>query len=312
MRSVRYALLVAGGYAVFATLYITLSTEFVGRVAPSVEEAARVETLKGWAFVALTTCTLGFFTHTLFRRIEKSSAQLVQRNEALVTAERRVLASVMAASVAHDSNNALTSCMAELDELVALHLQPPAGPAIARLGACLQRIAQLNERLLDAGRERVRAEQEDVPLQRAVDEAVRILGGHHRMRRIPVKTVVDAAVVLRVQPVVLHQMLMNLLLNAAEATGQHPLVEVRGLRKDAEVWLEVHDNGPGIPQDRRATLFESLTTTKEHGSGLGLFSVKACAESLGGSVEVLDSPLGGACFRVRIPSSSNAPAAARG
>jgi two-component system CitB family sensor kinase len=69
--------------------------------------------------------------------------------------------------------------------------------------------------------------------------------------------------------------------------------------------IEVHDNGPGVPVERRADLFTSLATTKPDGNGLGLFSVKACANGLGGQVEVGDSPLGGALFRIRLPLATS-------
>jgi nitrogen-specific signal transduction histidine kinase len=63
----------------------------------------------------------------------------------------------------------------------------------------------------------------------------------------------------------------------------------------------VHDNGPGIPQERRSSLFDAMTTTKQGGSGLGLFSARTCVHGLGGMLEVAVSPLGGALLRVRLP-----------
>jgi two-component system nitrogen regulation sensor histidine kinase NtrY len=55
--------------------------------------------------------------------------------------------------------------------------------------------------------------------------------------------------------------------------------------------------------ERRERIFEALETTKLDGSGLGLFSVKSCVTALGGTVEVGDSPLGGARFRVHLPEA---------
>jgi signal transduction histidine kinase len=65
--------------------------------------------------------------------------------------------------------------------------------------------------------------------------------------------------------------------------------------------IAVHDNGPGVAVERRAGLFDALVTTKPNGTGLGLFSVKACATALGGRVDVGDSPLGGAVFSIVLP-----------
>lgn len=305
MRSLRYALLVGGSYVVIAVLWITMSTDLVAAISSTVEEQARAEKYKGWGFVFASGMWLGLITFKLFKRIENSAATIVQRTEALVAAERRVLASVMAASVAHDANNALTACMSDLDDLQRARLPTDVQGTVERLGRCLSRLAELNTRLLDAGRQRVRSHQQEVPLQRLAQEAVDVVRSHHRVKHAQVKVLLDPALTMRAQPVLVHQMLLNLVLNAAEATDGHGTVEVRGMRDGNELVLEVHDDGPGVPRERRATLFEALSTTKEHGSGLGLFSVKACAESLGGSVAVGDSPLGGACFTLRLPSTQH-------
>jgi two-component system sensor histidine kinase HydH len=71
---------------------------------------------------------------------------------------------------------------------------------------------------------------------------------------------------------------------------------------DAEsACIEVHDNGPGIPDDAKEAIFEAFYTSKPDGLGLGLVSVKVCADAHHGSVEVFRSDLGGAAFRVRLP-----------
>jgi signal transduction histidine kinase len=66
----------------------------------------------------------------------------------------------------------------------------------------------------------------------------------------------------------------------------------------------VHDSGPGVPAERRQQVFEPLYTTKPNGLGLGLVSVKAAAKLHKGRAEVDTSPLGGACFRMVLITSS--------
>ena len=89
-----------------------------------------------------------------------------------------------------------------------------------------------------------------------------------------------------------------------QAAGEKGIIEARVRGEDNAVVIEVHDNGPGVPPERRAELFSALVTTKPDGNGLGLFSVKACATGLGGRVDVSESPLGGALFRIHLPRSS--------
>jgi signal transduction histidine kinase len=94
--------------------------------------------------------------------------------------------------------------------------------------------------------------------------------------------------------------------------------------EDGTAVLEVGDDGPGIPVEMREQVFDRFVrgdgpadTATSGGSGLGLAIVRAVAHAHGGSVEIGDSPLGGALFRVRIPltrapSATAAPASHRG
>ena len=101
----------------------------------------------------------------------------------------------------------------------------------------------------------------------------------------------------------IQETLLNLVLNAADATGGRGRIEVRSFEEDGAHVLEVHDDGPGVPLDIREEVFRAFFTTKADGNGLGLLSVRACAELHGGTAEIGDSPLGGACFRVTLRSA---------
>jgi signal transduction histidine kinase len=68
----------------------------------------------------------------------------------------------------------------------------------------------------------------------------------------------------------LTQALVNLLLNALEASGEGGLVEIRIVREDGAVQLEVQDDGPGLTAEQQEHLFEAFYTTKTDGTGLGL------------------------------------------
>ena len=74
--------------------------------------------------------------------------------------------------------------------------------------------------------------------------------------------------------------------------------------------LEVDDEGPGIPRDERAAIWEAFQRGSDAatrpGSGLGLALVREAARAHGGDVELETSPAGGALFRVRLPISEDA------
>jgi two-component system, OmpR family, sensor kinase len=106
----------------------------------------------------------------------------------------------------------------------------------------------------------------------------------------------------------LHRMVLNLLDNAVRHTPAGSTIELRLRARADEAVVEVADDGPGVPAELRAQIFERFVrgegpadTAVGGGSGLGLAIVSAVAASHGGSAEVAGSDRGGALFRVRLP-----------
>jgi two-component system NtrC family sensor kinase len=105
----------------------------------------------------------------------------------------------------------------------------------------------------------------------------------------------------------LQQVLVNLLTNAMHAirergaSGEVRLVTF--LEPGGGVAIEVHDDGPGVPRALRSRIFDPFFTTKDEtqGTGLGLAIVYGIVTAHGGSIELLPSALGGACFRLVLP-----------
>ena len=104
------------------------------------------------------------------------------------------------------------------------------------------------------------------------------------------------------------QVLVNLLVNAADALEEHRRAgtDVRLLVEagadDAGVWVAVEDSGPGIPDALAGRLFEPFFTTKgEQGTGLGLALAREYVQGWGGALEARNVPGSGARFVVRLP-----------
>ena len=104
----------------------------------------------------------------------------------------------------------------------------------------------------------------------------------------------------------LGQVLLNLLRNALDAVGAQGEVRVSTTRLPAGAELMVADSGPGIPPELRSRIFEPFFTTKDVGQGSGL-GLAICRQIItdhhGGSLELDESVVGGACFRVVLPLS---------
>ncbi|HVY46252.1 MAG TPA: ATP-binding protein, partial [Minicystis sp.] len=105
----------------------------------------------------------------------------------------------------------------------------------------------------------------------------------------------------------LTQVLLNLLLNAADAVGQAGgRVALRAARAEDKVVLEVEDSGPGVADEMRGRLFEPFATSKEvgKGTGLGLAVCRGLVEAAGGTIAVAErGALGGARFVVELPAA---------
>jgi nitrogen fixation/metabolism regulation signal transduction histidine kinase len=99
--------------------------------------------------------------------------------------------------------------------------------------------------------------------------------------------------------------LTNLLENAAEAAGEGGKILGVTAAGEGRVAIEVHDSGPGLSDQARASLFEPTISFKKRGMGLGLSIARKSALLNGGDIVVVKGELGGAGFRVLLPVSTN-------
>jgi signal transduction histidine kinase len=108
---------------------------------------------------------------------------------------------------------------------------------------------------------------------------------------------------LNADPELLAQALLNLLRNAFRVTAEVPdPIVVLAINRQAggRYWIEVRDNGPGIPAERREDVFLPFYTTHKGGSGVGLSFARQVALAHGGSISAGDAPEGGASIRMII------------
>lgn len=297
--SLQRALLIAGAYFAIAIAYIVSSSRLAALLAPSIGDLQRVETLKGMGFVAVTAIGVFVATRSALVSAERTAAELQRQRDALVATERQALAGMMAATVAHDANNALTALLGMLETI---HPSERDARAFEIARSSALRLVDLNRRLASAAKSQAATDRRAIALGPEVQEIVVALRLHRAVRGCTVRVdVADGLAPLTMSPVLLQQVVTNLVVNAAEATGGKGTVEVRLAQDGEHVTIEVHDDGPGVPVEKRADLFAALHTTKPAGTGLGLYSARACVTAGGGTLTVGDSPLGGACFRVTLP-----------
>lgn len=109
---------------------------------------------------------------------------------------------------------------------------------------------------------------------------------------------------LNLDPVQMQQVLMNLVVNAAQAMANQPgsrEVHLQAMDAVQGVTIVVEDTGPGIPEDKIGTIFNAFYTTKAMGMGIGLSVSKTIVEAHGGSITAERRSPHGARFLVRLP-----------
>ncbi len=117
----------------------------------------------------------------------------------------------------------------------------------------------------------------------------------------------DAWITVRVERSVLCDIVDNLLSNAIEASRHEGLIRISITQKStAEVEMRVSDEGVGMKAQVAARIFERFFSQRSDGGGLGLWTVQAYVDALGGAVDVESVPGQGTTLRVVLPSAAPA------
>lgn len=246
------------------------------------------------------------------REFEKMRAQLHANRGALEAAhaermhsERLATLGRMAAGIIHDFKNPMGVVLGTADLIRA---RDPENPKLARqcdvISKQIERMSTLTRDVLEYARGRTVLEPSTLDLGAWLRE---IAEGHEESyKRGGVKLVVreSETVNVMIDPGRLRRVFDNLLMNAREASRVGDTVTV-SLERDAAggIAVEVLDEGVGIPDEIRRTLFEPFVTAgKDAGSGLGLAISKKIVEDHGATIDVESTPGKGARFRVVLPA----------
>lgn len=219
--------------------------------------------------------------------------------------ERDRLRAALLSSVSHDLRTPLTTILSAAQEMQ----RSPSPDLAATVESEARRLNRFVANLLDMARVEAGAlpmKPEATDLFDAVAGAVHDTRGSLAGHQVEVDIPPDIPLV-RVDPVLLHHILINLLDNAGRYADPGTPVIVRCRSRPDALLLSVIDQGPGIPPGQEARVFETFTRLEgsdraRHGTGLGLAIVKGFAQAMGLEVEAgNESEPRGACFTIRIP-----------
>jgi len=252
----------------------------------------------------------------LFTDISESK----QLHELHLRAERLEAVAALSASLAHEIRNPLASIRSSVEQLARSSHADEDEKFLAQLIVReTDRLSRLLSEFLDFSR--VRATRfTPLDLRAVVAAATRLVEEHPDCGDKADIRIEGESLRVEGDEDLLHRVIYNLVLNAAQAGKEPVSITVRIGRAKADalpagsgiespVILQVEDDGPGIPAELRENLFQPFVTGRKGGSGLGLAIVQRAVDAHKGLV-LVDSGTGGTCFTIYLPAKWSAEEAA--
>jgi two-component system NtrC family sensor kinase len=261
------------------------------------------------------------FTQRLEAMVEERTAQLRAAQGKLLQTDRLASLGQLAASVAHEINNPISGVLnlaMLLQRIVDRHDEVPADRLpefrryLAQVVAETTRVGRIVADLLAFSR-RSRRPETLASIKEIVENTVTLVNHKLELGGVKVELRLDDAVpAIRCDPSQMQQVVMNLVLNAAEATPPGGTVTVASSvdPSGTRLVVEVSDTGSGMAAGVVDKIFDPFFTTKEEGKGvgLGLAVVYGIVQSHGGDIEVRSTVGQGSTFRVLLPLAGSGTA----
>jgi len=241
--------------------------------------------------------------------LESTTRNLKSAQETLVRSERLASVGRLAAGLAHEIGNPIAAVLGFQEILLDGDL--PADEArdfLQRMKRETERIHRVLRDLLDFARapnRKASVSLDPGDVAHAIETVLTLIAPQKELKGVDIDKRVGSVPLVALAEEQLVQVLLNLLMNAGDAAprpGGRVIVSAEA-DEGGGALIAVEDNGPGISDQVRPNLFEPFVTTKDvgKGTGLGLAVCKGLVESIGGTIRVETSSLGGARFVVVLP-----------
>lgn len=234
----------------------------------------------------------------------KGHLQKMQRTEQMAVVGK------LSAGLAHEIKNPLAGIKVAMDVLgKEEYLTDEDKEVVHKVGKEIAQLEVLMRSFLDFARP-PKPRIEPVEVNSLLESALTFHAGSARRGAGPSRTEVvrELGELPRTgaDPMQLHQVFLNLVINAVEAMPDGGTLTVRTAFEAEErmIRIEIADTGRGIEPRHQATIFQPFFTTKPKGTGLGLPICRQLVEQHDGTIEAAENPGGGSCFRIRIPLRS--------
>jgi signal transduction histidine kinase len=236
----------------------------------------------------------------LTTRIEAVVQELQQREREVLRAEQLAAVGQLAAGVAHEVRNPLTS----IKMLVQLALEDRTGLPRDDLWVIESEVRKMEHSLqtfLDFARP-PKPERRRVNLHDVISGVLNLTRGRAEKQKVAVRVDAPAEpILLTADAGQLQQVLVNLVLNGFDAMPAGGVLNLQVRQSGAWIDVEVADTGHGVSEELMPRLFQPFVSSKDTGLGLGLAISRRIAEDHGGTILVANRPGSGATFTLRLP-----------
>ncbi len=253
--------------------------------------------------------SLPFYSSTdglFYQSIIRDISRIKLWEDKMLQSERLTAMGKLAGEIAHEINNPLGGILlyANLvkEDLTTEH---PAAVNLDKIVRLATKCRIIAKGLLNFGRSSSRS-YAPVDLNHVITDMFSLIEDHKLFSGIKTDFILEPELPhLMGDRGQLEQVIVNLLINAAEAVSGKGRIQVVTRSHGSRFPLEllVDDSGPGIGEDLKVKIFEPFFSTKQHrgGTGLGLSITHGIVQRHGGRIVVEESPLGGARFRISLP-----------
>jgi hypothetical protein len=291
---------------------VAMADNFVTTQPIGEDDIALLTALASHAALAIDTASAHELERQQARELEEAYDKLAGTQQQLVRSKQLAAIGEMAAIVAHEIRNPL-STIGGFARLLQRH--PTDAERVKRNARIIKEEVERLERILEDLLELSRPEElklEECDIGALVYDVADMARSDPKAAQMEVYVEVEGDLPrVAMDPALVREVLSNLIRNGLEAMHPGGTLTLRARHTGAAVTIDVSDTGEGIPAERLDTIFEAFVTTKPTGTGLGLARSRKIIEQHGAALTVESEPGAGSTFSLVFPTEVKAQAAAQ-